>query len=80
MPNEALVFSNIPFAVTPLIDRAPHWTMIRELSMNAIEAAAQASGEKIVHWTTGKYNGVRKAVIWNTGPGMSPPNSRRQLT
>jgi hypothetical protein len=38
MPNEALVFSNIPFSVTALIDRAPHWTMIRELSMNAIEA------------------------------------------
>jgi hypothetical protein len=72
MPNEALVFSNIPFAVTSLIDRAPHWTMIRELSMNAIEAAAEASGEKIVHWTTGNYKGVRKAVIWNTGPGMSP--------
>jgi len=72
MPNEALVFSNIPFAVTSLIDRAPHWTMIRELSMNAIEAAAEASGEKIVHWTTGSYKGVRKAVIWNTGPGMSP--------
>ena len=72
MPNEALVFSNIPFAVTSLIDRAPHWTMIRELSMNAIEAAAEASGEKSVHWTTGKYKGVRKAVIWNTGPGMSP--------
>ena len=72
MPNEALVFSNIPFAVTSLIDRAPHWTMIRELSMNAIEAAAQASGEKIVQWTTGSYKGVRKAVIWNTGPGMSP--------
>jgi sensor histidine kinase regulating citrate/malate metabolism len=72
MPNEALVFSNIPFSVTALIDRAPHWTMIRELSMNAIEAAAQASGEKIVHWTTGNYKGVRKAVIWNTGPGMNP--------
>src|SRR6516225_2549966 len=71
MPNEALNFSNIAFAVTSLIDRAPHWTMIRELSMNAIEAAAQASGEKIVHWTTGNYKGVRKAVIWNTGPGMS---------
>jgi len=70
MPNEALVFSNIPFAVTSLIDRAPHWTMIRELSMNAIEAAAHASGEKIVHWTTGTYRGARKAVIWNTGPGM----------
>src|SRR3974390_1068118 len=72
MSNEALVFSNIPFAVTSQIDRAPHWTMIRELTMNAIEAAALASGEKIVHWTTGTYKGVRKAVIWNTGSGMDP--------
>ncbi len=71
MPNEALVFSNIPFAVTSQIDRAPHWTMIRELTMNAIEAAARASGEKTVHWTSGTYKGVRKAVIWNTGPGMT---------
>jgi hypothetical protein len=46
--------------------------MIRELTMNAIEAASRASGEKIVHWTSGTYNGVRKAMIWNTGPGMDP--------
>ena len=38
--------------------------------MNAIEAAARVSGEKIVHWTSGMYWGARKAVIWNTGPGM----------
>ena len=44
--------------------------MFRELTMNALEAASRASGEKIVHWTTGTYKGVRKAVIWNTGPGM----------
>ena len=72
MPNEALSFANIPFAVTSQIDRAPHWTMIRELTKNAIEAAEKSTGEKIVHWTTGTYKGVRKAVIWNTGPGMDP--------
>lgn len=44
--------------------------MFRELTMNALEAASRTSGEKIVHWTTGTYKGVRKAVIWNTGPGM----------
>ena len=38
--------------------------------MNAIEAAVRASGDKVVHWTTGTYKGVRKVVIWNTGPGM----------
>jgi hypothetical protein len=44
--------------------------MIRELTMNAIEAAEKSRGEKIVYWTSGKYKGVRKAMIWNTGPGM----------
>ena len=44
--------------------------MIRELTMNAIEAAACASGDKTVHWTSGTFEGVRKAVLWNTGPGM----------
>jgi hypothetical protein len=71
MPNEALIFANVPFAVSSQIDRAPHWTMIRELTMNAIEAASLAVGEKIVYWTSAPYNGVRKAVIWNTGPGMN---------
>src|SRR6266536_873432 len=70
MANEVLDIHNLQFVVTSQIDRALHWTMIRELTMNAIEAASQAYGEKIVHWTTGRYEGVRKAVIWNTGPGM----------
>jgi hypothetical protein len=71
MSNEALSIANIPFSVTSQINRAPHWTMIRELTMNAIEAAAKAQGEKIVHWTTTSYRGFRKAVIWNTGPGLN---------
>jgi hypothetical protein len=69
--NEALKIADIPFSVTAQIERAPHWTMIRELTMNAIEAAAQATGEKLVHWTARQVEGVRKAVIWNTGPGMN---------
>jgi hypothetical protein len=70
MQNEAIVISDVAFVVTSQIERAPHWTMIRELTMNAIEAAARASGEKVVHWTSSMYKGARKAVIWNTGPGM----------
>ena len=70
MPNEVLTISDVTFMVTSQIQRAPHWTMIRELTMNALEAAAQASGEKIVLWTSSNVQGVRKAVIWNTGPGM----------
>jgi hypothetical protein len=77
MGNEALQIANIPFAVTSQIGRAPHWTMIRELTMNAIEAASKANGEKIVHWTTGQYKNVRKAVIWNTGPGMDASELKR---
>ena len=61
MSNEPLKIENIEFSVTSQIGRAPHWTMIRELTMNAIEAAAKAEGEKIVHWTTGLYKNVRKA-------------------
>src|SRR5258707_5297953 len=71
MPNEALKISDVAFVVTSQIERAPHWTMIRELTMNAIEAASRASDEKVVYWTSGAYKGVRKAVIWNTGPGMN---------
>lgn len=70
MPNEALKISDVAFVVTSQVERAPHWTMIRELTMNAIEAAARASDEQVVHWTSATYKGVRKAVIWNTGPGM----------
>src|SRR4029077_18386922 len=72
MPNEALRISDVAFVVTSQIERAPHWTMTRELTMNAIEAAARASGEKTVHWTSGLYGGTREAVIRNTGPGMGP--------
>jgi hypothetical protein len=70
MPNEPLAIADVPFSVTTQIQRAPHWTMIRELTMNAIEAASRATGEKVVYWTSRKIEGVRKAVIWNTGPGM----------
>jgi hypothetical protein len=38
MPNEELTIANIPFTVTSQIDRAPQWTMVRELTMNAIVA------------------------------------------
>src|SRR4051812_25806687 len=76
MGNEALEIADVPFSVTTQIERAPHWTMIRELTMNAIEAAARSSGEKLVHWTSRNIDGVRKAVIWNTGPGMSAAELR----
>lgn len=77
MSDESLKIENIGFTVSSLIRRAPKWTMIRELTMNAIEAAKKAEGEKIVHWTKGELQGVRKAVIWNTGPGMDADQLKR---
>lgn len=76
MPNEALKIYDETFVVTSQIERAPHWTMIRELTMNAIEAASRASGDKLVHWTSGTYRDARKAVLWNTGPGMGAAELR----
>jgi sensor histidine kinase regulating citrate/malate metabolism len=70
MANEALMIADVSFVVTSQIDRAPQWTMVRELTMNAIEAASNATGEKIVHWEAQTHEGIRKAAIWNTGPGM----------
>ena len=69
MANEALQIANIEFAVTSQIGRAPHWTMIRELTMNAIEAAEKSTGEKLVHWTTGTYKGVRSHATSTTLAG-----------
>jgi hypothetical protein len=43
MANEPLKITHVPFSVSAQIDRALHWTMVRELIMNAIEAAAKAA-------------------------------------
>lgn len=77
MANEALEIADVPFSVTSQIERAPHWTMVRELTKNGLEAAAESDGEKVVYWTSREIDGVRKAVIWNTGPGMSPAELKR---
>jgi|TARA_B100000315_G_C14512091_1_gene557456 hypothetical protein len=44
MSNEALQIHDIGFMVTSTIDRAPHWTMIRELTKNALESAEMSIG------------------------------------
>ena len=82
MANEPLKVSseNESFFVASQIERAFHWTMIREPTMNAIESASKASGDKIVHRTSGTYKGVRKAVIWNTGSGMGEMQIRQART
>jgi hypothetical protein len=45
--------------------------MLRELVVNAIEAAGKADGERLVELTTRRIGGVAKLCIINTGPGLS---------
>ncbi len=70
-----ITIKNIDFTVARQIEQCPKTMMLRELVMNAIEAAARApAGRRIVE-IKGKQvaecNGSRKLAIWNTGPGMS---------
>jgi hypothetical protein len=70
-----ITIKNIDFTVARQIEQCPKTMMLRELVMNAIEAAARApAGRRIVE-IKGKQvaecNASRKLAIWNTGPGMS---------
>ena len=59
------------FLVATTIERCPKTMMIRELMMNAIEAASLApEGMRRVEIKAKELNGVSKLSIWNTGPGM----------
>jgi hypothetical protein len=67
--------ADIDFTVSRQIEQCPKTMMLRELAMNAIEAAARApAGRRIVE-IKGKAvpecGDTRKLTIWNTGPGMS---------
>src|SRR4051812_3274838 len=45
--------------------------MLRELVMNALEAAALAPvGKRLVDISSKPLNGIPKLTIWNSGPGM----------
>jgi hypothetical protein len=70
-----LTIGDIDFTVARQIEQCPKTMMLRELVMNAIEAAAKAPvGRRIVE-IKGKeipeFDGTRKLTIWNTGPGMT---------
>jgi hypothetical protein len=59
------------FLVASLIERCPKTMMIRELMMNALEAARHSQeGHRLVEITAQPIDGVSKLTIWNTGPGM----------
>lgn len=59
------------FLVASLIERCPKTAMIRELMMNAIEAAQHApEGRRLVEISAQPIDGGSKLTMWNTGPGM----------
>ena len=70
-PVAALRIANEAFLVSSTIERCPKTMMIRELVVNAVEAARQAKGEKRVQILSVPIDGVPKLCIRNTGPGMS---------
>jgi hypothetical protein len=57
------------FLVASTIERCPKTMMIRELVMNALEAA-QNSERKTVEIGITEFLSAPKLTIWNTGPGL----------
>ncbi|PPQ27720.1 ATP-binding protein [Rhodopila globiformis] len=70
-PVAALRVANEAFLVSSTIERCPKTMMIRELVVNAIEAAATATADKVVDITSATIDGAPKLCVRNTGRGMS---------
>ena len=67
-----LAVSDEAFLVKSLIERCPKTMMLRELVVNAIEAASAAQpNQSIVRVGYVVVDGTRKLRIWNTGPGLT---------
>jgi hypothetical protein len=67
----ALQVADEPFLVASLIERCPKTMMIRELFMNALEAARNApEGQREVEFSIVKQDGADKLCVWNTGLGL----------
>ncbi len=67
----ALEVSDEPFLIASLIERCPKTAMIRELMMNALEAAQHAPPvRRLVEISEQRIDGAPKLTIWNAGPGM----------
>lgn len=59
------------FLVASMIERCPKIMMLRELLMNAVEAASRAEpGARRIEVSGVQIEGARKLCIWNSGPGM----------
>jgi hypothetical protein len=67
----ALRVANEAFLVSSTIERCPKTMMIRELVVNAIEAARASAGEKRVDILGIAIEGVPKLCIRNTGQGLT---------
>ncbi len=66
------------FLVASLIERCPKTMMLRELFVNALEAAqGDPSGAGKVRIGARMVEGVRKLAIWNNGVGLSAPELDR---
>lgn len=74
MPTTAVTALHVDdedFVVASLIERCPKVMMIRELMMNAIEAARLApEGQRLIEIGAQPLDDTSKLTIWNTGPGM----------
>ena len=64
-----LRIADVAFLVTSTIERCPKTMMLRELVMNALEAAA-GNTPGVVRITGINVGGARKLAIWNTGRGL----------
>jgi hypothetical protein len=70
-----ITIRDIDFTVARQIEQCPKTMMLRELVMNAVEAAAKAPTARRIIELKGKTvpecGDARKLTIWNTGPGLS---------
>ena len=70
-----ITIHDIDFTVSRQIEQCPKTMMLRELVMNAMEAASKAPvGRRLVEIkgkVVAECGGTRKLAIWNTGPGLS---------
>jgi len=66
------------FLVASLIERCPKTAMIRELMMNALEAAQHApANRRLVEISSQPMDGASKLTMWNTGPGTDAAELQR---
>ena len=67
----ALQVADEDFLVASLIERCPKTMMLRELMMNAIEAARLAALDwRLIEISSQLIDDIPKLTIWNTGLGM----------